>query len=171
MRKSILKEVVRESLEEYFAGKEGQLLIGRAVYAAVQGAMTAEIEIEDGKSEPGRTVAKKRRVNVLHFLAQYLPGVEAAIRGCQSDAAKAKNRAAQSLAAVERAVEGLAAIERAVPALAAALRVDGPAARLRVAGAGHALEAGSETGPGRAMAATDDNPRTDYGCGLIQLGK
>ena len=42
--------------------------------------------------EPGRVIEKEKTVNALDFLMAYLPQVEGAIRGCQSDSAAARNR-------------------------------------------------------------------------------
>jgi hypothetical protein len=108
----IIKDAVTEAIREYLTSKEGQLAIGKAVYDAVNAAMSAEVRFEDGKSEPGKVVEKTETVNIAHWLARYLPSVEASIRGCQADAAAARNRAVESLTAVERVANALVAISQ-----------------------------------------------------------
>jgi hypothetical protein len=110
MFKDAIKAAVKEALAEYLATDAGQKAVGRACYDAVNAAMSAEVRMVDGKSEPGRRVEKTETVNLIHFLARYLPGVEAAIRGCQADAAGARNRALDNLAATERVVAALTEI-------------------------------------------------------------
>lgn len=101
MTRDDFKTVMREAMGEYFASEDGRRVIGLAVYDAVNAVMMAEIRMEDGKSDPGRVVERIETVNVLHFLARYLPGLEASLRGVQSDAAQARNRAAESVQAIE----------------------------------------------------------------------
>jgi hypothetical protein len=90
-----MKIDMQKELKTFFESETGENLIGQIMLNVVNVALTREVTIEDGKSKPGRTIEKTERRNVLDMIAEYLPGVEGAIRGCQADSAKARNRATE----------------------------------------------------------------------------
>lgn len=90
-------KIITKALHKFFASPQGEALIGNIMLKAVGQSMTRTIQIEDGKTEPGKKVVKNENVNVIDFLAQYLPSVEASIRGVQVDAGQARNRSSQAL--------------------------------------------------------------------------
>lgn len=63
---------------------------------ALNKALTYEINMIDGKSQPGRQIEKTVNVNVIKFLAEYIPGIEARLEGNQADTGKAMNAATQA---------------------------------------------------------------------------
>ena len=71
-------------------------IVFKAVVQATNFAFTREIAMEDGTSEPGRVVEKNSEKNVICFLAEYIPNLVGALRGCQADAASARNRATET---------------------------------------------------------------------------
>jgi len=86
---------MQEELKTFFESEVGENLIGQIMLNVVNVALTRDITIEDGKSKRGRVIEKTERRNVLDTIAEYLPYVEGAMRGCQSDSAKARNRATE----------------------------------------------------------------------------
>jgi len=86
---------IQDELKEFFESEAGENLIGQIVLKAVNQAMNRDITFEDGKTNPGRVVEKTETWNLLDWLVKYLPHVEAAVRGCQADAAKARNRSTE----------------------------------------------------------------------------
>lgn len=108
MKKEQFKTIIKEAMAEFLQSPEGEAMIGNIMLKAVDQAMKREIRFEDGKSEPGRIVEKTEPWNILDWLVKYLPHVEAAVRGCQSDAAAAKNRAAQAREMLGVIVQGMA---------------------------------------------------------------
>ena len=58
-------------------------------------ALTWDFHMEKTDAE-GATVKESRTCNVLALIAEYLPKVEGAIRGCQADSASARNRAVET---------------------------------------------------------------------------
>lgn len=105
------KNLIKEALTEWVQSKEGETLIGTIVLKgtcqAFEQTLTKEVEVEDGKTEKGKIVYKKKFINILDELVYYLPGVEAAVRGCQSDAAQARDRAGQVRNAVHAVVKAV----------------------------------------------------------------
>ena len=92
---------IQKELKTFFESEAGESLIGNIVLKAISQSMIREVRFEDGKSEPGRVVEKTEKVNVLDWLMKYLPHVEGAIRGCQSDSAQARNRANEVITALD----------------------------------------------------------------------
>jgi len=80
----------------FLKSEAGSDVFGTIVKQAIGESLLREIRFEDGKSEPGRIVEKTETWNILDWLATYLPHIESSIRGCQSDAAQARNRAANT---------------------------------------------------------------------------
>lgn len=93
----MFKRIITEALTNFFKSPAGETLIGNIMLKAVKQSMMRTIQVEDGKTEPGKKVIKNETVNLLDFMARYLPSVEASIRGAQVDAAKARNRSQQTL--------------------------------------------------------------------------
>lgn len=93
----MFKEIITKALENFFNSPAGKELIGSIMLNAVSQSLTRTIQIEDGKTEPGKKVIKEERINVLDHLAKYMPHVEASIRGVQVDAGQARNRSQQAL--------------------------------------------------------------------------
>lgn len=85
-----------ELMHGFLTSLEGEAAIGQIMLSAIAQSMTREMTFEDATSQPGRVIAEKRTVNVLDQLVTYMPHIEAAIRGCQSDAAQARNRSANT---------------------------------------------------------------------------
>lgn len=93
----MFKKVIINALENFFKSPGGEALIGNIMLKAVSQSLTRTIQIEDGKTEPGKKVIKEEKINVLDHLAKYMPYVEASIRGVQVDAGQARNRSQQTL--------------------------------------------------------------------------
>jgi len=83
---------IQKELEIFCKSETFENIIGNIVIKAINQALQREISFEDGKSKPGRVVEKTEKWNVLDWLVKYLPYVESAVRGCQSDSAQARNR-------------------------------------------------------------------------------
>ena len=86
---------IQKELEKFFTSETGETIIGQIMIKAVNQALERVISFEDGKSDPGRVVEKTELWNILDWLVKYLPHVEAAVRGCQSDSAQARNRSVE----------------------------------------------------------------------------
>ena len=93
----MFKKALTKALTNFFESPKGEKLIGTIVLNAVSQSLNRTIQVEDGKTEPGKKVIKNENVNLLDFMARYLPSVEASIRGVQVDAAQARNRSQQTL--------------------------------------------------------------------------
>ena len=70
------------------------------------GAFKRTIKIEVSPRKPGDPpkYTTEKEVDLLEMLAEYLPYVEGAIRGCQLDSTKARNRAEETKGAVEQLI-------------------------------------------------------------------
>lgn len=93
---------IQDELLKFFKSEQGEQVIGQIMLKALKQAFVREMLFEDGKSEPGRVIEKTVMVNILDHIAKYLPYVEGAIRGCQADSAKARNRATEVCGALTR---------------------------------------------------------------------
>ncbi len=93
----MFEKALTKALHKFFESPAGETLIGNIMLKSVSQSFNRTIQIEDGKTEPGKKVIKDENVNVLDFLARYLPSVEASIRGVQVDAAQARNRSQNTL--------------------------------------------------------------------------
>lgn len=93
----MFKKVIINALENFFKSPGGEALIGNIMLKAVSQSLMRTIQVEDGKTEPGKKVIKEEKINVLDHLAKYMPYVEASIRGVQVDAGQARNRSQQTL--------------------------------------------------------------------------
>ena len=80
-----------------------------------------DLEIEKGPRKQGDPDVKRivtERVNVIDFIAMYLPGVEGALRGVQEDTDSAKNTSAKALEAVKAMAEILETTHKSIVAIA-----------------------------------------------------
>lgn len=93
----VVQKAVEMTLEAFFSSDKGRELVGQIVRSAVESALARTIKVETRRdpNNMGEAVIKEEVCNVLDFLARYLPYVEGAIRGCQADAAAARNRAVE----------------------------------------------------------------------------
>jgi hypothetical protein len=82
---------VRQELIDFFSSEEGEKLIGEIVLKAVNFGLTVEMDIQEFDKGKMEKVVKTKRVNVLHFLAKYLPQIEGRLLGVQEDANKTYN--------------------------------------------------------------------------------
>jgi hypothetical protein len=80
--------------DDAFVDRLGNLLFA-VVQKALEEALTAEINFVDGKGNPGRAVERTEKVNMIAWLAKYIPEIEGRLLGVQADAAAARNRSAQ----------------------------------------------------------------------------
>lgn len=83
----MIKKAIKEALEEFVKSAEFELAINRA--------LMREFELERTDAA-GRVEKIKETANVLDVLAIWLRNAEGAIRGCQADAASARNKATQT---------------------------------------------------------------------------
>lgn len=80
----------------FLKSKDGEKAIGEIMLKAISQSLEREIRYEDGKSEPGKTIEKTKRENILDHIAFYMPHVEGALRGVQVDTAKSNNKIAKT---------------------------------------------------------------------------
>ncbi|HBA84918.1 MAG TPA: hypothetical protein DCZ95_12560 [Verrucomicrobia bacterium] len=109
MEKDIIKAAVKESIVELMATDEGRQAFGPVVFDAV-GQYLQSYELDLERTHPDGTVERlKERGDILSFIAGWISKGEGAIRGCQVDAARARDRATETrdmLAAVaSRAID------------------------------------------------------------------
>ena len=97
----MLKKNIKEALTDFLKSEEGEALIGNIVMKAVSQSMLRKVMIEDGTTDPPHVVEKEITINALDHLMKYVPRIEGAIRGCQSDSAQARNRSADVLRIIE----------------------------------------------------------------------
>ena len=89
----------------FIESEEGEKALGLLMLEAIRQSMLREMKWEDGTSTPGEKVLRKEKVHILERLAFYMPRIEAAIRGCQSDAGQARNMAGQARDSTESLIE------------------------------------------------------------------
>lgn len=116
-----IKNLMTAALTDFLKSEAGENLIGNIVFKAVNQALLMSIQYEDGKSEPGRVVEKTETVHMAHWLAKYMPHIEGSIRGCQADAAAARNRAATTENMMTGLVDAFGRIASGADPAAAAL--------------------------------------------------
>lgn len=95
IKKAFIKMVRAALSDEEIYNKLGDLHY-IVVRRALEDALTTEMLFEDGKSEPGRIVEKSEKVNLIKWLAKYIPSIEGALRGLQADVDVARNRAVET---------------------------------------------------------------------------
>ena len=85
-----------ELMLNFLKSAKGEEAIGIIMKKAIDQSLSREMLYEDGKTDPGRIVEKKETVNILDHLAKYLPYVEGALRGVQTDTGVARDHAVQT---------------------------------------------------------------------------
>jgi hypothetical protein len=83
------KEWIRKAIQEEFK----EALLCKAIQEEFKEALLCNITVEKAPRKPDDIEKhyETEEINVLHFLARYLPFVEGAIRGIQEDANKTNN--------------------------------------------------------------------------------
>ena len=95
-----LKNIIREALADFFASEAGDNLLGQIMLNVLRFQLNG-YELKLQKKNPDGTVENYTELgDPLAFLCNYFPNIEGAIRGAQSDAAQARNRAGQARVAV-----------------------------------------------------------------------
>ena len=85
------KTEIKEAFSEFLASPEGEKQIGEIMLKAVNIALDVEVDVEEFDKDRMLHVAKKKKMNVLRFLAGYLPHLEGKMLGVQEDANKTRN--------------------------------------------------------------------------------
>jgi hypothetical protein len=98
----MIKKIVIEALTEFFSSSAGKELVKQAVNDALIYDIKSEKTLPDGRVE---IIEEKR--HALAAMITYLSRTEGAIRGCQEDAAAARNKAVQTRELVLRMAEKL----------------------------------------------------------------
>jgi hypothetical protein len=83
--------MIERAIKRFFTSDEGQACIEKAINAAFQREITFERTDAEGVKEH-----VKETHNLLDVLAAWLKNTEGALRGCQADAASARNRATET---------------------------------------------------------------------------
>lgn len=87
----MLKKIVIEALTEFFLSEAGKEIMTTVINQAL------EYELKCEKSDAaGRTEIVTERRHALAALLGYMSGIEGALRGCQHDAAAARNKAVET---------------------------------------------------------------------------
>lgn len=87
----MIKKAVIEALKEFFSSDEGMEILSVVINRAL------EYEVKAEKTHPdGRTEIVTETRHALAAMLSYLSRTEGAIRGCQADAAAARNKATQT---------------------------------------------------------------------------
>ena len=92
----IIKEAVKEAIIELMDTPEGRKAFGPLMFDAV-GQYIKSYALDLEKHHPDGTIERvKENGDILAFIAKWISQAEGAIRGVQSDAAQARNRAAET---------------------------------------------------------------------------
>lgn len=95
MREEKFKRLVGAALEDFLKTGSGEALVGNIVLRALRQHFSSyELEMETTHPD-GTTERFTRKGDPLALICQWIKNTEGAIRGCQSDAAQARNRSAQ----------------------------------------------------------------------------
>lgn len=114
MQKEKIKAVVIEALDECLASEAFKVAIGPIVFDAV-GQYLHSYELDLEKHHKDGTVERvKEKGDILAFIAKWISQSEAALRGVQSDACQARNRATETRDMVAAAMSIAAATGRPV---------------------------------------------------------
>ncbi len=104
-----IRSIVAEVIETLKSDQDLSQAIGDFFYhifrKAIDDALVYKIRMVDGKSEPGRQVEKELDVNVIAFLAEYIPNLEGRMLGQQADIGHSRNAADQAAQASMAAFE------------------------------------------------------------------
>lgn len=96
MEKDLIKAAVKEAIVELMASPEGRQAFGPLMMDAV-GQWIGGYMIEMEKHHPDGTIERvKQPGDILAHISEWIKNSEGAIRGCQADAAAARNRAAET---------------------------------------------------------------------------
>ena len=94
--KKYIKKIVKEAILELMATDEGRKAFGPLVFDAVgQWMQSYELDLERTHKD-GTIERVKERGDILSFIAAWISRAEGAVRGCQADAASARNKATQT---------------------------------------------------------------------------
>lgn len=129
MKQKKIIEAVEAGIARFLESKKGEALIGTIMLKAINQSLTRKVRFEDGKSEPGRTVERTETVNAIDWMIKYAPYMEAALRGVQSDAASARNCAAEARDIGQMVIEMAKTMESAID-----LALDRPSMPLKLVG-------------------------------------
>jgi hypothetical protein len=91
MEKDEIKQAVKEAIKEFLESPEGETQVGNIALKAISIGLSVDLDISEFDREKLTHVVTKKRVNVLHFLAKYLPQIEGRLAGVQEDANKTFN--------------------------------------------------------------------------------
>jgi len=105
-------------IKGFFLSEDFESMLGNMVMKAMYQSQEREMIFDDGKTEPGRTIEKTIKVNVIDQVVKYLPFVEGAIRGMQEDIDKAKNNIAGNNARLEAIGGALIGMENGARSIA-----------------------------------------------------
>jgi hypothetical protein len=105
MNRTEFKGVIKEAIIELMATDEGKQAFGPVVFDAIgQWLQSYELDLE--RTHPDGTIERvKERGDILSFIAHWISRSEGAIRGCQEDAAAARNKAVQTRNLLMEAIE------------------------------------------------------------------
>lgn len=92
--RKLVEEIVNQ-MKDYFKSEEFEIIVGNIVFKGMKQSLRREIRFEDSKTETGRVVEKTETWDILDWLVRYFPYMEGALRGVQSDADQARNRASE----------------------------------------------------------------------------
>lgn len=96
MNKDEFKGIIKEAILELMATDEGKEAFGSLMMDAV-GQWLRSYELDLERTHPDGTVERvKEKGDILAFIAQWISRSEGAIRGCQADAAAARNKSTQT---------------------------------------------------------------------------
>ncbi|WP_054031254.1 hypothetical protein [Desulfatitalea tepidiphila] len=97
MKKETLKEAVKEAIVELMATPEGRAAFGPVVFDSVGQYIQNFYELDLEKHHGDGTVERvKQRGDILIYIAEWIGKAEGALRGVQSDAGRAMNRAREA---------------------------------------------------------------------------
>ena len=107
MKKNVIKEAVKEAIAELMATPEGRNAFGPVMFDAV-GQYINSYALDLEKHHTDGTIERvKENGDILSFIAKWISQTEGAIRGVQSDAAQARNRAAETRDMTAWMIDGL----------------------------------------------------------------
>lgn len=110
LKKEDIKEVTLEVIK---SDEFASILTG-----IFEQALMREIQYETGKDKLGKVIEKTEKINVLDWVAKYLPYIEGALRGVQSDADQARNRANETKEAVNMLGQSLLCMQTPITTMA-----------------------------------------------------
>ena len=85
MKKHELKELMKEAIDEYVWSERFELRLGGIVQAVVNAKLDKEVTMTRFNKTTGQVLTEKRTENVLNLIAEIIPNLVGAFRGCQED--------------------------------------------------------------------------------------